>query len=167
MTLITGKQSSASDTCQNQMAELPNDLKCWPTALSVRLTSEPIGKMPKYHFVLKGEVCRGARKCNNFVLELVSSSRCIFPFHQGKVFVGSQWRAGEKQGGYLKQMVSTTPLRHLDMGYQYLAGIIARCCGPQLYRGKTPRSQISRDHRLALGAKPSPKWVQLLATKSQ
>ena len=46
----------------------------------------------------------GAHWWTYLVLELTTSSRGIFPFHQGKAYVGSQRLAGEKQGEPPKQM---------------------------------------------------------------
>ena len=76
------KWSSTSDTRQNQLAKRP-------TALRAQKTSFP-----------------GKHRWTYSVLELVSLSRCMFPFHQRKAYVDSQCRAGEKQGGSPKHMVS-------------------------------------------------------------
>ena len=85
MTLSAHKRSSTLDTCQNQLAKCPNSTLCSQMVLNGRQTSEPISKMPKQHFMLKREVCPGAHRWTYLILELVSSSRGMFPFHQGKV----------------------------------------------------------------------------------
>ena len=61
--------------------------------------------MPKEHLVLRRAGSLGAYWWTYLVLELVSSSRCMFPFHEGKVYIDSHCQAVEKQGGSLKEMV--------------------------------------------------------------
>ena len=76
------KWSSTSDTRQNQLAKCPIELRAQKTSLP------------------------GKHRWTYSVLELVSLSRCMFPFHQGKAYVDSQCRAGEKQGESPKHVVS-------------------------------------------------------------
>ena len=140
MTLSAGKRASESDRRQSQLAKRPHDPQCSQTDSASDSRVNQLAKCPNTTLCSEEKFARvHARRWTYLVLELGSSSRCIFPFHQGKVFVGSQWRAGEKQGGYLKQMVSATPLRPLDTGYRLFADILSRCFDRLLYLGKTPR----------------------------
>ena len=62
---------------QNQLAKCPNSTLC---------------SKEKLAWVHTSEIYR--------VLELVCSSRRMFPFHRGKAFVDSQCRTGKKHGGF-------------------------------------------------------------------
>ena len=55
--------------------------------------------------MLKREVSLSAHPKTYSVLELISLSRFMFPFHQGKAYIGSHCSAGEKQRWSPKQMV--------------------------------------------------------------
>ena len=98
------------------------------------------------------------------VLELVSSSGGIFPFHQGKAYAGSQCGAGKKQGGAPKQIVSTTARNVLPNPLSGPASHEQQATHNhpdasswrRLWSGK-PGSQISREHSLRLGAEYLPK----------
>ena len=68
--------------------------------------SEPIGKNAQIALALtNGKVDPVHTGGLTQPWSLSASAKCKFPFHQEKAQVGSQCRAGEKQGGSSKQMV--------------------------------------------------------------
>ena len=85
--------------------KIPNSSQCSQTVLNGRHTSATTGKMPKECLVLRRSGSLGAYWWTYLVSELVSSSRCMFPFHRKSVHY-NQCQAVEKQGGSPKEMVS-------------------------------------------------------------
>lgn len=103
---------------------------------------------------------QGAQRCTYWILGLVSLSRCIFLFSCGKAEVGSQCRAGEKQGGTPNQMILATlrsgPPKPVLESSSTQPGSSS---GSSTW--KTLWSQISREHSATLARKTITigKWV--------
>ena len=126
------KRASTSETCQNQLAKHPNST----------LSSK--------------EKSPGAHWWTHRAWELVSLSRGVFSFHQGKAHTGSQCWAGEKQGGSLKPMVwaaARNILPHLFSGPARLLTAFPAYRHVSGTNGEKPGSQISREHDLTLAPK--------------
>ena len=137
MTLSAHKRSSTSDTHQNQLAKCPN------------ITSCSKEKSARVH---TGGLTRSWS----------SSAHPDACFHSTKEkrYVGSQRRAGEKQGGSPKQMVSAAarsvpqiPLSGpTSQSSELIATIPARDATARGSAPEIPGSQMSREHSPALGA---------------
>lgn len=133
--LFIHKQCSMADSQQNQLAKGPSSALC------------------------SKEICPGSHWWTYWVLELVSSSKCMSLFHQRKACqqpVPSREEIGRipKTNGFCSWYESPSKYSsggQLAMSSWLIATILACCSSCWLL--KTQRSQMSWEHSLTLGAK--------------